>query len=598
MRQILRILTGTRELWPLYVGIVVTSIASAVTALLAPFIIADATERVVEMAAGGAGEVETLIWLALALLGVMLSSTLISNIGGFWGDLMSVRLRVVLSQRYYHKLMRLPQRYYDSELTGTVISRLNRSITSITDFLKMFANGFFTMLITVVAVLVIAALHSPWLAILLVVIYPTFVFLTALTSKKWQRWERLNNTNYDIANGRFAEVVGQMRVVKSFVAEKRELAAFGRLYDETVTITRQQSSFWHRMDVARRAALDLVFFVIYAIIFVQTAQGIFSIGSMILLIQLVNLAKQPVTSMSWLVDSTQRAITGSNEYFRVMEQSDEPNNPLEAQPTAHVAWDDADPVIRFDDVSFGYDTHNLVLKDINLAVNRGERIALVGESGGGKTTMVNLLMKLYEPTKGTLTINGQSVTDVPTVALRREIGCVFQDANLFSGTVRDNLTYGRPDASDEDLALAARRANALQFIERLPAGFDTEIGERGIKLSGGQKQRVSVARAMLKDAPILVLDEATSSLDTKAERQVQAGLDELMEGRTSVIIAHRLSTISTVDRIVTLRDGQIDEVGTPEELSTSGGIYSELLELQHSTSREDRKRLLSYDIVS
>lgn len=598
MRQILRILTSTRDLWPLYLGIVLTAVASSVTALLAPFIIADATERVVEMASGGEGQVETLVWLAAALLGVMLSSTVISNIGGHWGDMMSVRLRVILSQRYYHKLMRLPQSYYDSEVTGTVISRLNRSITSVTDFLKMFANGFFTMLITVVAVLVIAAVHSPWLTVLLVVIYPTFVFLTALTSRKWQRWERLNNLNYDIANGRFAEVVGQMRVVKSFVAERRELAAFGRLYDETVTITKQQSAFWHRMDVARRAALDVVFFFIYAIIFVQTAQGVFSIGSMILLIQLVNLAKQPVTSMSWLVDSTQRAITGSNEYFRVMEQPDEPNNPLEALTAGHVEWSDADPVISFDGVSFGYDEDHLVLNDIDLQVNRGERIALVGESGGGKTTLVNLLMKLYEPTAGTLTVQGRSITDVPAVALRQSIGCVFQDANLFSGTIRDNLTYGHPDASDADLELAARRANALPFIQRLPVGFDTEIGERGVKLSGGQKQRVSVARAMLKDAPILILDEATSSLDTKAERQVQAGLEELMEGRTTVIIAHRLSTISTVDRIVTLRDGRIDEVGTPEELAVSGGIYSELLELQHSTDRDDKKRLLRYDIIS
>lgn len=222
----------------------------------------------------------------------------------------------------------------------------------------------------------------------------------------------------------------------------------------------------------------------------------------------------------------------------------------------------------------------------------------MGESGGGKTTLVNLLMKLYEPTAGTLTVQGRSITDVPAVALRQSIGCVFQDANLFSGTIRDNLTYGHPDASDADLELAARRANALPFIQRLPVGFDTEIGERGVKLSGGQKQRVSVARAMLKDAPILILDEATSSLDTKAERQVQAGLEELMEGRTTVIIAHRLSTISTVDRIVTLRDGRIDEVGTPEELAVSGGIYSELLELQHSTDRDDKKRLLRYDIIS
>jgi len=187
---------------------------------------------------------------------------------------------------------------------------------------------------------------------------------------------------------------------------------------------------------------------------------------------------------------------------------------------------------------------------------------------------------------------------VPVDVLRREIGVVFQDASLFSGTIRENIAYGMGEVTDEQLTAAATRANAMSFISRLSKGFDTEIGERGVKLSGGQKQRISVARALLKDAPILVLDEATSSLDTKAERAVQAGLDELMEGRTTLIIAHRLSTISSVDRIVTLRDGRIDEVGSPAELATTGGIYAELLSLQASTRKADKARLARFGILS
>ncbi len=597
MKSIVRIMTTARELWPLYIGIVIAAIVTAVTALAAPFVIAEAVNQVESIAKDGEGKVSGLIWLAFALLGLMLTNSVVSNIGGYWGDLMSTRLRVILSQRYFHKLLRLPQSYYDSELTGTLISRLNRSLTSITDFLKMFANGFFTTLITVVAVLVISGLKSPWLALMLIIIYPTFVGLTALTSRKWQVWERKKNLLYDVAGGRFAEVIGQMRVVKSFVTERSELDAFTNKYENTVTLTRSQSRFWHRMDVARRGALDVVFFGLYAVIFVSTAQGDFSLGTMVLLIQLVNMAKQPVESMSYLVDSWQRAITGSHEYFQVMGEIDEANNPLEANSSASVQWVEHDPVINFDDVSFGYDEGALVLRNIDLAIRRGEKVAFVGESGGGKTTLVNLLMKLYAPTCGTIDVHGQSVTEVPTEALRREIGVVFQDASLFSGTIRENLAYGRPDATDEELTRAVRRANALPFIKRLPDGFDTEIGERGIKLSGGQKQRISVARALLKDAPILVLDEATSALDTKSERLVQAGLEELMQGRTTLIIAHRLSTISSVDRIVTLRDGRVDEIGTPGELALSGGIYAELLALQGSTSKADRAKLLSYEIT-
>ncbi|WP_331715582.1 ABC transporter ATP-binding protein [Tessaracoccus coleopterorum] len=457
-----------------------------------PFVIARATDVVVGIVGGHGGEISTLIWLAGALLVLSLANTLLTNLTGYWGDLMATRLRAILSRRYYHKLLRLPQRYYDNELTGTIISRLNRSITSITDFLQMFSNNFFPMLITVFAVLVIALVYSPWLALLLIIIYPAFVWLTALTSKKWQVWEHRKNDHYDIAGGRFAEVVGQMRVVKSFVTERNELARFGGHYDDAVSLTAEQSAFWHKMDTLRRAVLDVVFFVIFAIIFVQTAQGAFTIGVMVMLIQLVNMAKQPVTGMSYLVDTTQRAIAGSEEFFKVMAEIDEPNSPLALdvateQPT--VAWGDDDPVVSFDGVSFGYgDTTDLVLKNIDLAINRGERVAFVGESGGGKTTLVNLLMKLYPATSGTVHVHGQSVHDVPSELLRREIGVVFQDASLFSGTIRENIAYGIDGVTDEQLATAARRANALTFIDRLKDGFDTEIGERGIKLSGGRSR--------------------------------------------------------------------------------------------------------------
>ena len=392
-----------------------------------------------------------------------------------------------------------------------------------------------------------------------------------------------------------------MRVVKSFVTERGELAKFGSHYDRAVRLTKEQSGFWHKMDLARRGVLDLVFFAIFTIIFVQTAQGAYSLGTMVMLIQLVTMARQPVTGMSYLVDTTQRAIAGSREYFTVMNEPDEPNNPLEAETRATVNWTDDDPVISFDDVSFSYaddEDNTMVLKDINLAINRGERVAFVGESGGGKTTLVNLIMKLYPATEGEIRVHGQSVREVPSEALRREVGVVFQDASLFSGTIRENMGYGTDDVTDEQLEVAARRANAAGFINGLKDRFDTEIGERGVKLSGGQKQRLSVARALLKDAPILILDEATSSLDTKAERAVQAGLEELMEGRTTLIIAHRLSTISTVDRIVTLKDGRIDEVGTPAELATTGGIYAELLALQGSTSKADKAKLLAWDITA
>lgn len=626
VRSIVRLLGVARELWPLYLGIVVSSVLVASTTLLTPFIIATVTDQVVAATKGGTVGVPTMVWLALALLATDLSNTLITNWGGYLGDTMAVRLRTILSHTYFAKLLRLPQRYFDSELTGTVINRLQRSITETTGFLNMFANNFFPMLITVAAVLVISATYSIWLMLLLLAIYPIFTWLTAITSKRWQRIEGEKNAAFDIAGGRFAEVIGQIKVVKSFGQEARELEHFDEQYAKTIDLTRTQSRWWHLMDVSRRGALNLIFFGIYLIIFVATVQGRFSVGQLVLLVQLVAMARQPVMGMSFLVDSLQKAIAGSKDYFTVMEQVEERTPAIlpalgaagrvggdtvveaslpargvvrdRARPTVVRAAPDAQvPAIEFDHASFGYTAGETVLNDVSFGVRQGERMAFVGESGGGKTTLVSLLLGLYPLDSGTIRVFGTDLRDIALADLRRQVGVVFQDASLFSGTIAENIAYGDPGATREQIVAAATKANAHDFVSRFKHTYDAEIGERGLKLSGGQKQRIAVARAMLKDAPILVLDEATSSLDSKSERLVQQGLEHLMVDRTTLIVAHRLSTISSVDRIVTLREGHVDEIGTPDELATTGGIYAELLALQASSSKADRKRLAHYDIL-
>lgn len=591
-------MSSTRVLWPLYTVIVVCSVLMSVSALVSPFIIKEATDRIVESVQGQPVVTSVIVWLAVALLINELFGAAVTNVGGYFGDVMAARVREILSTRYFDKLLRLPQGYFDDEATGTIISRLNRSITTVSDFMQMFANGFFTMLITVFSVLVITGFYYWPLALLLASIIPIYMWLTALTSTRWQRWEGLKNAEIDAAGGRFAEVVGQIRVVKSFVQERRELNIFSRHYDESVSITRDQSQWWHFMDTVRRAVMATVFFGLYTLIFLRTFQGHQSVGDMVLLVQLIGMAKQPVTSMSFLVDTTQRAMAGSKDYFEVMERAvDREEIPaLVPQRESDLSQGNG-PALVFDDVTFGYENEDDVLKGISFAVPHGHRVALVSESGGGKTTLVSLLLGLYRPRSGQLMIGGREASELSMDQVRANVGVVFQDASLFSGTIRDNIAYARPDATDAEIIAAARRANAHDFISAFKDGYDSTIGERGLKLSGGQKQRIAVARAMLKDAPILVLDEATSALDTKSERAVQGGLEELMSDRTSIIIAHRLSTISSVDTIVTLRDGRVDEIGSPADLASSGGIYSELLELQASSSKKDLKRLRRYDIT-
>lgn len=608
MQSLMRVARSASALWPYYIAVVVVSSLVAGLGLVSPFLVREATDTIVAKLhdASLPDPTHTVIWLAIALFGAEATASLLRNVAGYLGDVMVARIRQILSTRYFAKLLALPQRYYDNQVTGTIIARLDRSIANVTQFIQSFTNNFLPMLIQVFAILGITAYYYWPLTVLLALLFPLYTWLTALTSKRWQVFEKEKNANIDEGNGRFAEVVGQVKVTKSYGAEVRELEKFGRHYTNTVDITRPQSRWWHSMDTARGVAMNLIFLGIYLILFLRTLRGHFTIGEMVMLIQMVTMARQPVTMMSWIVDSAQRAVAGSRDYFEVMDEPVEPtaNRQLvaateasgmpEVVATQQAPLPVAEPVLEFDGVTFAYTEGEPILHSVSFAAHEGEKIALVGESGGGKSTIVNLLLGLYPVKQGRLRVCGEELGELDVEKLRATTGVVFQEAALFSGSVYENIAYGKPDATMEEVVAVAKRANAHDFIMKFADGYDTVIGERGLRLSGGQRQRVAVARAMLKDAPILILDEATSALDTKAERAVQAGLDDLMVGRTTLMIAHRLSTIAGVDTIITLRDGRVDEIGSPAELAVSGGIYTELLRLTASSSAADRERLKAF----
>ena len=592
MKSLIEILRYTNGLSKLAAGIVVASILVALTGIAVPFVIAEVTNLMVAIVGGQTVGLHQPLLLAGLLFGFDIANTLIRNYGGYLGDMMAARLKEQLSTAYYKHLLSLPQSYYDTELTGTIINRLNRAITELGNFLNMFANNFFQMILTIIITVGIVLRYSWVLALLVVAMYPLFMWLTALTSKKWQKLQAKKNEETDIASGRFAEVVSQMKVVKSYVQEKLEYRKFSRRFAKTVVITKEQSTYWHKMDVLRGSVLSALFFLIFAYIFVQTAEQHFSIGDMVLLITLINGLRMPLFNMSFIVDNFQKAVSGSVDVLTALKTEPEPSDGG-AKTTKRVRGN-----ISFDDVSFAYadEKEKTVLKNITFAIAPGEHVALVSQSGGGKTTITNLLMRLYVPEKGIIAIDGRDVSATTQASLRHNIAMVFQDPSLFSGTIRENIAYGRPNATDADIQKAAKAANADEFIDELEKGYDTEIGERGLKLSGGQKQRIAIARAVLKDAPILILDEATSALDSRSEQLVQQALDRLMKGRTTLIIAHRLSTIASVDRIITLKNGTIDEIGSPAELAVTDGLYATLLKLQQSTDRAHKEKLASYDI--
>lgn len=591
MKQIWRILRFTGELKYYYLSISLFTILLAAMSQLQPLLTKGAVDELSKLAGGGQPNVKLVALFALLIFLTDLGQTLFSNIGGYFGDILSAKLQRLMSQRYYQHLLSLPQSYFDRELTGTIINRMSRGITQITGFIQVICNNFLQFIFSTVFSLAIVYYFSWQTGLMLTLLYPVFIWLTTRSSDKWQNYQKEINLEQDIASGRFAESIGQIKVVKSFLQEKRELKLFSRHYGRAVATTYPQSRLWHEQDVVRRLALNLIFFAVFAFVFIETARGRYTLGTMVLLIQYAQLIRIPIFSISYLVDQTQRAIANTRDYFEAMDIKPTIVDRADARPLTVKRGQ-----VRFEEVTFSYEAGTPVLRGINFILPPGSRTALVGESGEGKTTVTSLLLRLYPLDKGCISIDGQDISQVTQQSLRRNIAVVFQEPALFSGTIRENIAYGRPAAGPEQIETAAKAANAHEFIEKFERGYDSEIGERGLKLSGGQKQRIAIARALLKDAPILILDEATSSLDNKSERLVQQALDRLMKGRTTLIIAHRLSTIQSVDQIVTLQNGRVSEAGPPGRLAGTGGIYAQLLSLQQHPDDFSKKKLSEFEL--
>jgi ATP-binding cassette subfamily B protein len=586
MKHIWKIIAFTSELWRYYAAISIFSVLIAVMNMLVPLL----SGRAIDLLKGGSDNLQQLFFIAVGIFLLDLGTTLISNYSGYLGDIMTAKLQRILSNRYYAHILQLPQRYFDTELSGKIINRLNRSISQIGGFMQMWSNNFLQFVFSTIFALAIIAYFSWPIALLLFALYPIYIFMTVKTSDKWMKYQDKINTAWDIGTGRFAESINQIKVVKSFIKEKEELSFFDKTFSRMVRITKPQSKLWHSNDVYRRLVLNVIFFGVYGLIFYQASKGMFTPGQAVALILYAMQIRIPIFTISFLVSNTQRAVADSKDYFSVMEVEPEITD-IKGASKLRVS----DGLITFENVKFSYGDKD-VIKGISFIIEPDTKVALVGESGEGKTTLTNLLLRLYEPQSGLITIDEQDINKVTQRSLRESIGVVFQEPALFSGTIKENIAYGKPHAKEKEVIAAAKAANAHEFISKFDKGYETEIGERGLKLSGGQKQRIAIARALLKDAPILILDEATSSLDSKSEHMVQEALQRLMKGRTTLIIAHRLSTIQHVDQIITLQNGQVDEVGSPAQLAKSGGIYAQLLTLQRGESASSKKKLQQFEI--
>ena len=582
MKELIGILKLGGSLRKSYIAVSILTVLLSLLTILQPLLSGWAID---EIGKGSDANVTYAALLAVAIFGLDVLQTLTSNVGGYIGDQIQVRLQKILSENYYQHLMTLPQRYFDEEQSGKIIARLNRSIEQIVRFVHMMTNNFLQFIFSTIFSLIVVAFISWPIGVMLFSLYPIFIYMTIRTSGTWLEYQSKKNKNIDISGGRFAEAIGQVKVVKSYAQEKRELRFFAKHFQKVLNYNKPQSKYWHIRDVQRRFILNIIFLAVYGFIFVRGAQGAFSPGEAVTLILYAMNIRIPIFTISFLVENTQRAVADSKDYFEIMDVAPESDTAAQKLQVPYGA-------IAFDKVTFGYGDKP-VLKDISFSIKPGEKVALVGESGEGKTTLTNLLLRLYELEQGSIFIDDQDVAHVTRQSLRESIGVVFQEPNLFSGTIHENISYADRGATQKDIENAAKAANAHEFIRKLPDSYETEIGERGLKLSGGQKQRVAIARAILKNSPLLVLDEATSSLDSKSELMVQEALERLMKNRTTIIIAHRLSTIQNVDTIIALKNGRIAEIGSPKKLAKSGGIYANLLQVQTARSAEERQEALA-----
>ena len=488
-----------------------------------------------------------------------------------WGHIMGARMESDMRSDLFNHLQKLSFSFYDDANTGKLMSRMTNDLFDISELAHHGPEDIFISIIKIVgAVLIMLTMNVPLTLILLALMILIVVF-TAHYNLKMRSVFAKNREKIALVNAQTQDSLAGIRVVKSFSNEKIERKKFEFGNMQFLETKENSYSIMGQFFSGNQFLQGILYLSVLVLGGIFLSQDKISTSDLIAYVLFINVFLNPIDRLVNFTEALQRGMTGFDRFLEIINTKPEIDDAEGA-----VDLENVEGRIDFNDVAFSYNDKTDVLKNINITINKGETVALVGPSGSGKTTFCNLIPRFYEVNEGSITIDGKDIRSLTLSSLRRNIGVVQQDVYLFSGTIMDNIIYGKPDATREEIIQAAKLANAHDFIMELENGYDTFVGERGVKLSGGQKQRISIARAFLKNPPILILDEATSSLDNESERLVQESLKLLTEGRTTLIIAHRLSTIRNADKIIVLTANGIEEQGTHQELIEKGGVYAAL----------------------
>ncbi|QQS39397.1 ABC transporter ATP-binding protein [Candidatus Woesebacteria bacterium] len=585
MKNIYKIvkLSKPQHSWIIFVSLIITvqAILQQATPVTLRFVVDELSNQINDTS----GDYQKLVSLFLLILVINITGVILSTLNQRIGDHISSRLGKYLTEVYYRKVFTLPQKYFDSEISGQMVNQLNRGINSIREFVGAATNFIMPSLLQAIFGIGILLYYDKTIGLLALSVFPVYIAISSYSTTRWGKLQEEKNVHEDQTRGRIQEVISNIKLVKTYNTQMSEWKYVSDKYKTINKIYDKQSTQYHILNFIREFGLEISFVAILFLVFRKTFYGELSLGEMVLIIQLMGQLRWPLYGMSYILERIQRAEADSKAFFEVLALQGS-----EKFIVGNIQRVLRDPEIEFTNVSFSYDEQGKdVLHDLNLKLEKRQKVALVGHSGSGKTTLINLILKLYDPTQGSIKMSRKDYRKINHTVIRNNIALVFQENELFSSTIRENVAYGIKNATDKQVIKALIQANAYSFVKKYKEGLDAKIGERGVKLSGGQKQRIQIARAILHDKPILILDEATSSLDSKSEKYVQDALEKLMKNRLVIIIAHRFSTIQNVDRVVVLNKGRIVDSGKPKELAGRKGIYSELLRYQ----MEGNKKLLS-----
>jgi len=491
------------------------------------------------------------------------------------GHIMGTRIETDMRRDFFGHLQKLSFSYYDNTKIGTLMSRMTSDLFDVTEFAHHCPEEFFISGIKIVCSFAILCTMSVPLTLIVFSVIPPMIFVLTIFNRKMRAGFRESRKQIGELNSQIEDSLLGIRVVKSFVGESVEEEKFEGGNQKFLKIKKKVYYVMAGFQSSTRFFDGLMYIVVVVAGALFMMKGKISPADYLAYLMFVTTLLTSIRRIVEFAEQFQRGLTGIERFCEVMDVDPDVKNAIGAKELGRVRGE-----VEFRDVSFHYETETHdVLTHLNLTVKAGESIALVGPSGGGKTTLCSLIPRFYDVSSGEILLDGTPITDVTLRSLRENIGVVAQDVYLFSGSIRENIAYGKRDATDEEIVEAAKLAGAHEFIMSLPQGYDTYVGERGVKLSGGQKQRVSIARVFLKNPPILILDEATSALDNESEKLVQQSLEKLAKGRTTFTIAHRLTTVRNADRILVLTDRGIEESGSHEELIARGGIYAELYQM-------------------